>query len=114
MANIWNERGNSACKIQLLNVFLNLGFDNRKIDQHLLTPWNNFEQGWAAYATYDEHLLRTVSGPEESNSYLTTEISHPKEVFVSALYYTRFAIDSDCRLEQQFMNTLGSFCALDD
>jgi len=48
------------------------------------------------------------------NSYLTTEISHPKEVVVSALYYTRFAIDSDCRLEQQFMNTLGSFCALDD
>jgi hypothetical protein len=48
------------------------------------------------------------------NSYLTTEISHPKEVFVSALYYRRFAIDSDCRLEQQFMNTLGSFCALDD
>ncbi|MCK4980141.1 MAG: hypothetical protein KAS62_07080, partial [Candidatus Delongbacteria bacterium] len=45
-----------------VDIFLNLGYDNRKIDQHLLTPWDSFEQGWAAYATYDEHLIQIESG----------------------------------------------------
>ncbi|NOR44678.1 MAG: hypothetical protein GQ534_03750, partial [Candidatus Delongbacteria bacterium] len=28
-----------------------------KIDQHILTPWDNFEQGWAAYVTFNENFF---------------------------------------------------------
>jgi hypothetical protein len=66
-----------------IDFFLNLGFDNRKIDQHLLTPWDSFEQGWAAYGTYDERIIKTVSGPEESSSYLSTE---PRFFGISGCY----------------------------
>ncbi|MBN2790494.1 MAG: hypothetical protein JXR69_09925 [Candidatus Delongbacteria bacterium] len=69
--------------IRTVDISFNLGYDNRKIDQHLLTPWDSFEQGWAAYLTYDEHLIKTVSDPEESNAYLTTE---PRFMGISGCY----------------------------
>ena len=45
--------------------FLSLGFDNRKIDQHILTPWDMFEQGWAAYATFDEYFFHSSVSTED-------------------------------------------------
>lgn len=77
------EDARTANHIKTIDLFLNLGYDNRKIDQHLLTPWNNFEQGWAAYGTYEEHIIRTEDNIYSSSSFLTTE---PRYFGISGCY----------------------------
>jgi hypothetical protein len=77
------EVGKPAEHVRTVDIMMNLGYDNRKIDQHLLTPWDSFEQGWAAYLTYDERLIKTVSGPNENNAYLSTE---PRYFGISGCY----------------------------
>ena len=54
-----------------MNMILSGGFDNREIEIHALTPWNNFEKGMAFYGIYDMGIMASYDGTaaEELASY---------------------------------------------
>lgn len=69
-----------AYGIMSLDMRLDLGFDNRNIEMSLLTPWNNFEDGFALFGFFKPNLMTSSDGksPEELPMYLGMEAYYSK------------------------------------
>ncbi len=53
-----------AYGVQVLDMWVNFGFDNREIEQHGLTPWDEFEKGMAIYGVFEMGVLESVDGED--------------------------------------------------
>lgn len=51
-----------------LSVTSTFGYDDRDIEFHILSPWDNFEEGIAAYGFFSKDLLKSYTNNDTKNS----------------------------------------------